>query len=258
MEYAYVICPKCWDKLIEVKKEELSTYEQKRCSNCGTRFGLALLGDNKIDNSVYKVIIKKKWGMDKKRADIMSKDLNRAHFKAKAIMESINNGTQGTIIYEGDVLRIYLLECVFIGFEPWIELEIVPRFPYKIFHPEYFLCPECGAEVISRQEPYDCIRGWFLDGLFCENCNKWTLGPAAIRDDTNYRLVFPYKKLKSMADNGIKRGIMNRLEKVPDKKIQGEQMIVHTNSERIIEIVQCLRTADFAYDIEPPFPHKIE
>lgn len=60
MEYAYVICPKCWDKLIEVeKKEDLSIYEQSRCPNCGTRFGLALLGENKIDNSFYKVIIKK-------------------------------------------------------------------------------------------------------------------------------------------------------------------------------------------------------
>lgn len=259
MEYAYVICPKCWDKLIEVeKKEDLSIYEQSRCPNCGTRFGLALLGENKIDNSFYKVIIKKKWGLDKKRADIITKDLNKAHFNAEAVMESINNGTQGTIIYEGDVLHTYLFECVFIGFESCIEFEIVPRFPYKIFHPEYFLCPKCGAEVISRQEPYDRIKGWFVDGLFCENCNEWTLGLTVIHDDTGYKLVFSYKKLESIEDNSVKRGIMNRLKSVQEKKIQGDQMIVHSNSEGVIEIVPFLRTAGLTYDIEPPFPHKIE
>lgn len=259
MEYAYVICPKCWDKLIEVEKdEELSIYEQRRCPNCGTRFGLALLGENKIDSSVYKVIIKKKWGWDQKRTDIISKDLNRAHFDVEPIMESINNGTQGTIIYEGDVLHIYLFECVFIGFESWIEFEIVPRFPYKIFHPEYFLCPECGAEVISRQEPYDRIKGWLLDGLFCENCNEWTLEPTAIRDPITYKLVFTHKNVENMEDNSIKREIMNCLEKVVEKEIQGDQMIINTNSEGIIEIASYLGDAGYTYDIDPSFPHKID
>lgn len=51
---------------------------------------------------------------------------------------------------------------------------------------------------------------------------------------------------------------MNRLEKVPDKKIEGDQIIVHTNSERIIEIVPCLKSLDLAYEIEPSFLHRIE
>ena len=258
MEYAYVICPKCWDRLVEVeKKEDLNLYEQRRCANCGTQFGLALLGERKMDNSTYKVVIKNKWGLDERRVTTMRKDLKRAHFDADAVMEYINAGKQGSIIYEGDALHIYLFNCVFSGFESWIEFDIVPKLPYKIFHPEYFLCPECGEEVISRKEPYDNIKGWFLDGLFCENCNKWTLGPTAIRDDTVYKLVFSSKKLRRMEDCSVKRGIMNRLEMLPDKKIQGEQMIVHTNSVRIIELVSYLRTMDFAYEIEPPFPHKI-
>ena len=61
-----------------------------------------------------------------------------------------------------------------------------------------------------------------------------------------------------MMDSSIKRGIMNRLEKVPDKKVQEDQMIVHTNSERIIEIVPCIQSANITYEIEPSFPHNIE
>ena len=39
---------------------------------------------------------------------------------------------------------------------------------------------------------------------------------------------------------------------------QGDQMIIHTNSEKIIEIVPYIQSAGCAYDIEPPFPHKID
>lgn len=84
------------------------------------------------------------------------------------------------------------------------------------------------------------------------------MGPTVIHDDTGYKLVFSYKKLESIEDNSVKRGIMNRLKSVQEKKIQGDQMIVHSNSEGVIEIVPFLRTAGLTYDIEPPFPHKIE
>lgn len=259
MEYAYVICPKCWDRLVEIeKKEDLNIYEQKRCLNCGSRFGLALLGERKIDNAIYKVIIKNKWGLDEKRVAIIRKDLKRAHFDADAIIKAITAGKKGNTIYKGDAMHIYLFECVFSGFESWIEFNIVPKFPYKIFHPEYFLCPECGAEVISRTEPYDSIKGWFIDGLYCNNCNKWTLGPTVICDNTIYTLKFSSNKLKRMEDCSLKRGIMKQLNKIPNKKIQGDQMSVYINSEKILEIVPYLRSMDFAYEIEPPFPHRIE
>ena len=128
----------------------------------------------------------------------------------------------------------------------------------EIGEPDIFFCPECGEEADNRMEPFDDITGWFIDGLFCRHCNKWTLGPIAKRDTTLYKMIFPYIKIKNMTASSIKRGIMNRLEKVPNKRIQEEQMIIHTNSERIIEIVQCLQSVGLTYDIEPPFPHKIE
>lgn len=57
MEYDYVICPKCWDKLIKVDNiDNIDSYEQKRCSKCQTRFGLALLGEKEIDNSMETLI----------------------------------------------------------------------------------------------------------------------------------------------------------------------------------------------------------
>lgn len=255
MEYDYLICPKCWDKLIEVKEEE---DWQRKCSKCGTRFGFALHG-KKIDDSTYhSIILEYREKLDDMRISSIRNKLKNVHLDADNLLRAISDGKQGDIIYEGDSFHTYLFAKVFSGYEPWIEFEIVPKFPYEIGEPDIFFCPECGEEADNRTEPFDDIKGWFIDGLFCRHCNKWILGPIAKRDTTVYKLVFPYKKIKSMSDSSIKRGIMNRLKKVPDKKIQGDQMIVHTNSERIIEIVQCLLTVDFAYDIEPPFPHKIE
>lgn len=59
--------------------------------------------------------------MDKNIINIIAKDLKGAHFNADAIIQSIQNGTQGNIIYEGNALRIYSFECVFSGFKAWIE-----------------------------------------------------------------------------------------------------------------------------------------
>lgn len=259
MEYAYVICPKCWDKLIKVDNiDNIDSYEQKRCSKCQTRFGLALLGEKEIDNSIYKITLRYKTALDEERVANMRKAIQKLKLDADAILNSIHVGQQGSIIYEGDIIHTYLFKKAFTGSELWIGFDIIPEFPYEIYEPDLSICPECGGEVVGRTEPYDDIKGWFLDGLFCEHCNKWTLGPTAKRDTTVYKLMFPYKKIKSMLDSSIKRGIMNRLKKVPNKRIQEEKMIVYTNSERTIEIVQCLQSVGLTYDIEPSFPHKIE
>ncbi|MDE7205939.1 MAG: hypothetical protein K2N90_02040 [Lachnospiraceae bacterium] len=257
MEYDYVICPKCWDKLIEVeKKEDLALYMQRKCSKCGTHFGLALHG-NKIEDSIYQIILTYKMELDDQRITGMRNGLKNVHLDADSVMRAIDVGEQGDIIYEGDSLHTYLLAKVLSGYGPWILFEIVPEFPYEIYEPDMLLCPKCGADVIGRTEPYNDIKGWFLDGLFCEHCNTWTLGPTAKRDTTVYRLRFFYTKLRKMEDCSLKRGIMNRLDKIPDKKIQGDQMTVHTNSEKILEMVPYLRSMDFAYEIEPSFPHRI-
>ena len=112
--------------------------------------------------------------------------------------------------------------------------------------------------MVLQAQPYDHIKGWLFDGLFCENCNEWTMGPTAIRDSITYKLVFMYKKLESMENNSIKKEIMNRLDKVVEKKIQGDRMIINTNSEGIIEIASYLGDAGYTYDIDPSFPHKID
>lgn len=259
MEYAYVICPKCWDKLIKVENiQDLDLYEQKRCLKCKTRFGLALLGEKEIDNSTYKIILRYKTELDEERVANMRKAIQTLKLDTDAIMNSVYVGEQGSTIYEGDIIHTYLFKKAFTGFELWIGFDVIPEFPYEIYEPDLFICPECGEEVVGRTEPCDDIKGWFLDGLFCGHCNKWTLGPIAKRDTTIYTLVFSYKNLKILVDSSVKRGIMNRLEKVPDKKIQGDKMIIHTNSEKIIEIVPYIQSAGCAYDIEPPFPHKID
>lgn len=259
MECAYVVCPVCWDKLIQVTSEEeyVSYRKDKKCSKCGTHFGLALHG-KKIDDTTYQINFKRGIKLDDMRITGMRKSLNEVHLDADAILKAIEIGKKGKLIYEGDAFHTYLFTKVFLGYESWIEFDIVPKFPYKIYTPDLFICPECKADVVDHQEPCEELRGWFLDGFFCKHCNKWTLGPTAIRDVTTYNLVFSYKKLENMDDSSIKREIMNCLKKLPNKEIQGDQMIIHTNSEKIIEIVPYIQSAGCAYDIEPPFPHKID
>ncbi len=69
-------------------------------SELWTRFGLALLGENKIDNSFYKVIIKKKCGLDKREHILYQRFGTKAHFNAEQY-GVYYNGTQGTIILRG-------------------------------------------------------------------------------------------------------------------------------------------------------------
>ena len=195
MQYDYLICPKCWDKLIEVKEDE---DWQRKCSKCGTRFGFALHG-KKIDDSTYhSIILEYREKLDDMRISSIRNKLKSVHLDADNLMRAISDGKQGDIIYEGDSFHTYLFAKVFSGYEPWIEFEIVPKFPYEIGEPDIFFCPECGEEADNRTEPFEDIKGWFIDGLFCRHCNKWTLGPIAKRDTTVYNLAFPYKKIKSM------------------------------------------------------------
>lgn len=259
MECAYVVCPVCWDKLIQVTSEEeyVSYRKDKKCSKCGTHFGLAIHG-KKIEDNKYQIILKKGINSDDISLKSLRKALKKVHLDVDNIMRSICVQNEGKVIYEGDTFQLYLFLKAFIGYETYVKFDTIPRFSYKIYEPDVLICPECKADVVDHQEPCEELRGWFLDGFFCEHCNKWTLGPTAIRDVTTYNLVFSYKKLENMDDSSIKREIMNCLKKLPNKEIQGDQMIIHTNSEKIIEIVPYIQSAGCAYDIEPPFPHKID
>ena len=116
MEYAYVICPKCWDRLIKVEDiENLDSYEQKRCLKCNTRFGLALLGEKEMDDSMYRVILKYKTKLDEIRESDIRNTMQSMNLDADAVMKAIDVGDQGSLIYEGDIIHTYLLKKVFTG-----------------------------------------------------------------------------------------------------------------------------------------------
>ena len=177
MECAYVVCPVCWDKLIQVTSEEeyVSYRKDKKCSKCGTHFGLAIHG-KKIEDNKYQIILKKGINSDDISLKSLRKALKKVHLDVDNIMRSICVQNEGKVIYEGDTFQLYLFLKAFIGYETYVKFDTIPRFSYKIYEPDVLICPECKADVVDHQEPCEELRGWFLDGFFCEHCNKWTLG----------------------------------------------------------------------------------
>lgn len=110
--------------------DNIDSYEQKRCSKCQTRFGLALLGEKEIDNSIYKITLRYKTALDEERVANKRKVIQNLKLDADAILNSIHVGQQGSIIYEGDIIHTYLFKKVITGSELWIGFDIIPEFPF--------------------------------------------------------------------------------------------------------------------------------
>lgn len=113
MECAYVVCPVCWDKLIQVTSEEeyVSYRKDKKCSKCGTHFGLALHG-KKIDDTTYQINFKRGIKLDDMRITGMRKSLNEVHLDADAILKAIEIGKRGSLFMkEMHFTPIYLPKC---------------------------------------------------------------------------------------------------------------------------------------------------
>ena len=58
MNYTYMICPKCRNKLIEENK--LESNAKQICPICGNQLVIALWGEQKIDDTIYKIILNDK------------------------------------------------------------------------------------------------------------------------------------------------------------------------------------------------------
>ena len=87
----------------------------------------------KIDDSTYRsIILEYREKLDDMRISSIRNKLKNVHLDADNLMRAISDGKQGDIIYEGDLFHTYLFAKVFSGYEPWIEFEIVPKFPYEI------------------------------------------------------------------------------------------------------------------------------
>ena len=170
--YGYVMCPKCKDKLLETEKDDFS--DERHCPKCGNRFVLALLGEEPIDNTIYKITFEGSPYLDNKIIKYLKDSLEENHFDVDDIMQKIKNWEDGSAIYEGDTLHTYLLMHI-LGI-PELCYNVTPEFPYKrSLEPHIALCPDCGNETIAKEEKSDNTKDYIKKGRFCEHCNKWTM-----------------------------------------------------------------------------------
>ena len=76
-------------------------------------------------------------------------------------------------------------------------------------------------------------------------------------DDTIYRLKFSRKEIDNKTDSGAKSELLYELDNLSDIKEQGDEIIILGKAEMIYDILQKLIAMNVAYDITPPFIHKI-
>ena len=170
--YAYVMCPKCKDQFLETDKYDF--FDERRCSKCGNRYVLALLGEKSIDDTVYKITFDGSPFLDSNVIKYLIKRLEEYHFDVDDILQKIKNWKEGNVIYEGDTLHTYLLTDILDI--PELCYIVTPEFSYKrSMAPHIALCPDCGNETVEKKEKTDDMKGCFNKGRFCEHCNKWTV-----------------------------------------------------------------------------------
>ena len=87
--YAYVMCPKCKDQFLETDKYDF--FDERRCSKCGNRYVLALLGEKSIDDTVYKITFDGSPFLDSNVIKYLIKRLEEYHFDVDDILQKIKN-----------------------------------------------------------------------------------------------------------------------------------------------------------------------
>lgn len=255
MYFGYDVCPRCMNILIEREQSkenenDFEEYSGKCCLVCGSRLVLACVGDKRIDDTLYKIILSEISVSDKKYYIEILKKLD-----IDISLEEFNN--RETVIFEGTGDDIYIKMEMLDG--AGIKYTVMPKFPFarKIYN-QVCLCSKCGGETVQKIEIH---KEYINKGFYCENCKDWELYNSFSRlqlDDTVYRLEFSRKEIDNKTDSGAKSELLNGLDNISDIKEQGDEIIILGKAEMIYDILQKLIAMNAAYDITPPFIHKIE
>ena len=254
MYFGYDVCPKCMNTLIEREQSmedenDFEEYSGKYCLVCGSKLVLACVGDKRIDNTLYKIILSEISVSDKKNYIEILKKLD-----IDISLEELKN--REIVIFEGSAVDIYIKMEILDN--AGMKYTVVPKFPFarKIYNQVCF-CSKCGGETIQKIENH---KEYIKKGFYCENCKSWELYYSFNRlqlDDTIYRLKFSRKEIDNKTDSGAKSELLYELDNLSDIKEQGDEIIILGKAEMIYDILQKLIAMNVAYDITPPFIHKI-
>ena len=160
------MCPKCKNEFIAVENlEALEVRDERQCPICHNHYVLALLGEQKIDNTIYTINFDNRDFYSTKEK--LRKRLNAELFNVEEIMPESEHKIMTSIIYRGDVLHAFWFMNALTGGA--ICYTITPEFPFeRCIYPDIALCPTCGTPTVEKTESEST-------GFYCEKCNEWVL-----------------------------------------------------------------------------------
>ena len=254
MYFGYDVCPKCMNTLIERAQSmenanDFEEYSGKYCLVCGRKLVLACVGDKRIDNTLYKIILSEISVSDKKDYVEILKKLD-----IDISLEELNN--RETVIFEGTAVDIYIKMEILDSAR--MKYTVTPKFPFaRMIYNQVCLCSKCGGETVQKIESH---KEYINKGFYCENCKDWMLYHSFSRlqlDDTNYQLVFSLKEINCKPECGAKNELLYDLNNLTEKVKRENKIYISGKADKIYSILQMLIAMDVTYEITPPFIHKI-
>ena len=166
MPYIYEICPWCMDELTERDQFAESGYSDKFCPKCGRKLEWAFMGDKKIDDTRYKIILERtSLTVHDRRVRFLEILKKMGNLSFHETLEKYK--TKDSVIFEGDAREVYINMHLIDGFADQIRYRVVPEFPFvSMLTPFICICPDCGSDTVEME-----------GGIFCEKCNEWILRP---------------------------------------------------------------------------------
>lgn len=248
MWYMFDLCPKCKDKLVERIVDNIARSESGYCPDCGEKMDEVFYGDKKAETAVYKITLNRVQHIKKKYLNVI---MRMENLSEKEALEKLDG--KDSISFEGDLLRTFLnLELID---EMWdiSDYVVTPPFPYtRIFIQR---C-DCGEKAVYKVEKINEEK--FRAGFFCEKCGEYVwydVCDKVERDLTPYQLKLTLKA----GDEKGKQEIMRRVNEsdLYDKEVHEDEIVIRDQAKNIEVFLEIAKNYDIAYEIDPPYPHKI-
>lgn len=170
------MCPCCMDQLIERKQSIEDMESVNFCPKCGRKMAMACFGEQKSDNTVFKIILNDASVSEyrNRRNHFLSVLMKMGGFNFKEAIEKYT--MKDSVIFEGDLSSTYVNMELLDGFTPDIHYTVVPQFPMeRLIEPFFSICPTCGSDTVHKTVEIDNIPGCVEEGIFCEKCNEWLM-----------------------------------------------------------------------------------
>ncbi len=261
--YVYEICPYCMDQLYE-RKQPIDDAVINCCPKCGSKMEYACLGEYKIDDTIYKIILNNVAipnSGDKKNKFIET--LMRVGKFNREEAQKICR-TKNTLIFEGNVSETYVNINLLEDFVPDIHYTVNPPFALEsLLNPFVSICPICGNRTVTRTEDVNNRSEDIKSGIYCETCKDWIMFDICSKaevDDTKYYVEVPLEGIDSEVMKKIMHtfdGLCNIFDSACNKRLEEKRIIVQDRAQNIEDLLCTLEYYKIPYKIDPPYPHKI-